>query len=456
MRKEFTKKLFLIALPITIQSLISTSVNMVDTFMIGKLGEYQIASLGVANQIFFMFNLLIMGLNSGANVLISQYYGFIKSTTGAIVEEYKNKIKELIGYSLSLGLITSLLFIVALFLAKDHVIRVFNDNPFVIKYGLDYLYIVIFSYIFTAISQCYGISYRSIEKSYIPMITSFIAVIANIILNYILIFGKLGAPELGVKGAAIATLIARIIEVVIILIIVYGKTPLFRIALKNITHLSKTFVKQVNETILPVVINEMCWGFGMVVYAIIYGRIGVTALASIQICTSIQNVFMVIFFGISHAASVMIANKIGESDMEGTKAYASYFIKTSLGIGIAIGVLLFLFKGFILSFFDVSLEVFTSSDNILMLSAIIFPVRFINILLIVGILRGGGDTKAALYFEMVTMWVLGVPMALVGAFLFKLNVEYVYGLVLIEEFIKFFCCIIRYRSFKWINNLTTA
>lgn len=456
MKKEFAKKLFYIALPITIQSLISTSVNMVDTFMIGKLGEYQIAALGVANQIFFIFNLLAMGLFSGSNVLISQYYGFLVTNTGEKIKVYKNKIKEIMGYSMVVGIFTALIFIAALFIMDDYIIKIFNDNSYVIKYGLDYLYIVIFGYLFTAISLCYGISYRSIGKSYIPMVTSFIAVIINIILNYVLIFGKFGAPVLGVKGAAIATLIARIIEAVLLIAIVHKSTPLFIVSISNLKSLKRSFVKQINETIMPVVVNEMCWGFGMVVYAVIYGRIGVTALASIQICTSIQNVFMVLFFGISHASCVMIANKIGEDDMEGTKIYSAYFLKTALGIGVSIGILLFLSKGFILSFFDVSSEVYRSSDNILMLSSFIFPIRFINILLIVGILRGGGDTKAALYFELITMWLIGVPAALAGAFVFKLGVEYVYGLVLIEEFIKFFCCLIRYRSFKWINNLTTA
>ncbi|MEG2108787.1 MAG: MATE family efflux transporter, partial [Clostridium sp.] len=211
MDKAFYKKALVIALPIVIQNFITSSLNIVDTMMIGKLGENEIAAVGIANQYFFLLNILIMGLFSGIGIFISQYFG---------KKDDKN-IKKLVGIGLIAAIVVGGIFTLIAQVAPEGIISIFNKDGQVIKLGAEYLVIVSISYIFTAITFNYGIASRCIEKTAVPMVASSIALLTNTVLNYCLIFGNFGMPKLGVEGAAIATLIARVIEFIIMVGYVY-------------------------------------------------------------------------------------------------------------------------------------------------------------------------------------------------------------------------------------------
>lgn len=439
----FLKNLIMIALPIVIQNLIASSINMLDTLMIGKVGETEIAAVGIANQFFFLFDMFIVGIFSGCSIFISQFWG---------KKDTKN-IRKVLGVGLIIATLISFVFMTLAVVVPDKIVAIFNTDPDVIETAALYLKTVSISYLFTAITFGYNMASRSIGNTILPMIVSFISLVCNGILNYMLIFGNFGAPSMGVVGAAIATTIARIVEFAILVWYIYKTKNVLAVSLQEIINISKEFADKVINTIIPVVLNELCWGLGTIVYSIIYGRIGKQAIASVQICSSVQNLFMVITFGFANAATVMIGNKVGKNDIETGKIYAKRFAVLSFITGIILGTALFASSKSILSFFSISKDVFFNSLMILYFTSVILPIRIFNTVLIVGILRGGGDTRFSLIAEAFTMWFIGVPLAFIGAFYWKLLVYYVAALATVEEIIKFTLGYFRLSSNKWIQSV---
>lgn len=441
----FYKTLFTIALPIMMQYLITSSLNLMDSFIIGSLGEEAVAALGISNQYFFLFNLILMGICSGGNVLISQFWG----------KKDVKSIKNVLGISLSLGIVVSVIFTVFALIFADGIIGIFNKSDAVIKLGKSYLQIVCISYIFTAVSVAFGVASRGVQKTVIPMICSAIALIINGFLNYVFVFGHFNMPAMGVSGSALATLIARICEMVLILSFIYGKEHVLRASFKEMFSFEHKFFTNAHKVIIPVVINELCWGFGVVIYSVIYGNMGTKSIAAVQICTTIQNLFLIVLFGISNGACVMIGNEVGKDNLETARIYSKKLIKLCIGISVVMALSLALSSKFILKIYNISNEVYMNALYMILITAIILPIKFINILLIVGILRGGGDTSYTLKVELATMWLVGVPICALGGFVLNLEVYQVFLLVTLEEFAKCVLAVRRYKSNKWIKNLVT-
>lgn len=440
----FYSTLLKLAIPIIIQNLITSSVNMIDTVMIGKIGEVEIAAVGIANQYFFLFNLLITGLTSGAGIFISQYWG----------QKDETNIRKTLGISFISGVAFSVLFTVVALLMPQTIIRLFNKDPYVIDLGVQYLKIICISYVFTAISLVFGVSSRCVEDTLAPMLVSFIALITNAVLNYIFIFGHLGIPAMGVRGAAIATVIARIVEAVVLVLYIYAKKGVLAARWKEMVDLNKRFVQRAAKTIIPVVINDMFWALAMIIYAIAYGNLGTQAMAAVQITTTVQNVFMVFTFGIAHSAAVMIGHQVGAGNIEEGQAYSRRFLKLSVIVGIVIGVILAIGAPTILSFFNVSTEVHNSALRILYIFSATMFIKLVGVTVIIGILRGGGDAGYALKVETLTMWGVGVPLAFLGSFVLKLPVEMVVLMVALEEVTKVVVSVRRLRTSDWIRQVT--
>ncbi|MGI6226524.1 MAG: MATE family efflux transporter [Peptococcales bacterium] len=442
--KDFYKKVIILALPIMIQNFLASFLNMIDTVMVGKLGETEIAAVGIANQYFFFFNMFLFGLGAGCSVFISQFWG---------KKDFAN-IKRILGVGLVSTIIISLIFMLVGFLNPAKVMTLFNDDPMVIDLGAAYLKIVLISYIFTGITFLYHFSLRSVGNAILPMLISVIALICNAFFNYVFIFGKLGAPALGVEGAALATVIARVAETTILVVSIYIGKGVLAASLRELIDVSFTFIKKSYHTILPVILNDMCWGLASLVYVAVYGRMGTQAVAAIQICNTINNLFLVVIFGLSSAAAVMVGNSIGAGRESLGKSYARKFSILSVVVGVVMGLLLALTSPFMLKFFNVSQAVKTSSQIILYIISLIFFIRVLGFMLIVGILRGGGDATRALLIEGSTMWLIGVPLTILGAFVFKLPVHLVYSLALFEEISKCVLGLLRLKSGRWINNVT--
>ncbi|WP_315120394.1 MATE family efflux transporter [uncultured Clostridium sp.] len=441
--KEFYSTLGTIALPIIIQNFINSFINMLDTVMVGRLGETAIAAVGIANQYFLLFNLLMIGTYSGCGIFISQFWG---------KEDTKN-IKKMVGIALFTGIIISIVLGILAFVFPRQIISFFNKDTKVIQLGAEYLRIIATSYILTSITLCFAFSLRCIGQSSVPMFVSIVALFSNGILNYIFIFGKLGLPAMGVTGAAIATVISRVIEMLIMVFYVYKTRSVLGIKLSDMSDITKDFVGRIFKTVIPVVLNEACWGLATIVYAAVYGRIGTEAIAAVQICSTVQNLFMVISIGMANASTVMIGNKIGAGQEEVGMEYAKKFSVLGCISGIALGAILAISAPYILKLFNVSPDVAHDARMILYITALVMVIKVFNIILIVGILRGGGDANFALIAEGATMWFIGVPLSFLGAFVFKLPVYWVVALLTAEEVVKCILGLTRLLSNKWVNNV---
>jgi putative MATE family efflux protein len=441
---DFYQKMLKIALPIVIQNFIASFLNMLDTVMVGKLGETEIAAVGIANQYFFFFNMFLLGMCAGCGVFISQFWG---------KGELEN-IKRIMGIGLISATVVSLLFMVLGFLFPGKIMAVFNNDPKVIGLGAGYLRMVLVSYLFTGITFVFNFSLRSIGKTVQPMLISGFALICNVCFNYLFIFGKLGAPAMGVEGAALATLIARTVETITLVAYIYGRKVVLAASAQELTDLSFEFVKKSYRVIFPVILNDICWGLASLVYAAVYGRMGTQAVAVVQICNTVNNLFLVAIFGLSSAAAVMVGNSIGAGEEELGKRYAKRFSILGVAVGIVLGALLALTSPAVLKVFNVSDIVRSDSQNILYIISAIFFIRVWDVILIVGILRGGGDAKQAFLIEGFTMWFIGVPLTILGAFVLRLPVYYVYALAILEEISKCVLGLMRLKSGRWIRNVT--
>lgn len=441
--KIFYKSLYSIALPIAIQNLISSALNMIDTMMIGQLGDASIAAVGQANQVFFLFILLSFGINSSCAIFSSQFWG----------KKDISNIRRVLGLSLFSGGAISILFSLSGILFPQMLMKLFTTDLEVISIGSDYLRIVSVSFLFTTISLSYSFSCRSIGQAKLPMIVSIIALATNTILNYIFIFGSFGFPMLGVKGAAIATVIARAVEMILITTIIYNRKGALSASIGEMLDLSKNFVSKILKTGIPVVLNEGFWALGVIMYTIAFGRISTEAIASVHIANNIQQIFMVVTFSLANASAVMLGNEIGAGNKENAYSYAITFILLGILVGILLGAGLIYSSPFILSLYKISSEVYYNSKIILFIMGLLIWVRIITTMLIIGILRSGGDTTYSLFIEIGCVWGIGVPLAFIGAMVWRLPIYWVYSLVALEELAKAIIGIPRVLSKKWIKNL---
>lgn len=441
--KAFMRKTVSIALPVTVQALLNNVLNMIDTLMIGQLGESTIAAVGLANKVFFVFSLLMFGICSGAGILAAQYYG---------EDDIKN-LRKVLGMTLLLGVGASVLFIFPAMLVPDVVMRIFTPSPEAIAIGSAYLVVVCLSYPFTAVTQGYIAILRAANKVMAPVIISIVSIVVNVILNYALIFGQLGMPKLGVAGAALATLIARIVECTSLLLVIYIKKSPAAARLKEMFVLSREFVKKFFITAAPVIANEFMWGLGVTIYSLVYGRMGDGPVAAITICQSVEQVYQVVFQGLSAATAVILGNILGAGDLKRADEYAKNFIFLQFLLSLAAMVVCTGSRELLIGMFAVSDEVAGFVRGCFTAFTLYIPAKNFNYVNIVGILRSGGDTKAALFLDTTGVWLIGIPLVFLGGMVLQLPIYFVYAMVMAEEVYKLIFGFVRYRQKKWLRKI---
>lgn len=444
--KKFYNTMITIALPVIIQHLISIGLNLVDTVMIGRLGEAELAAIGIANRFFMIFALFCFGLYSGCAIFISQYWG---------IKDIKS-IRKVFGVEIASAFLVSIIFTsIALFL-PDTVMRIFISDIDVINYGVQYLRILGFGYLFIAMSFAMSYNSRSIHRVKITVIINIIALSLNTFLNYVLIYGKLGFPPLGVSGAAIATLIARLLEFSLLIYFIYRDSshPLAG-SFNELFDWNKEFLFKVYKTAFPVFINESGWVLGTSVYYIAYGMIGTDAVATVQVATTVSDFFQSFFYGIGSACAVMIGNELGRNDKALAYDYAIRFIKMTLVAAAATGIILFSIRNSIIGFYDFK----ETTNYMLNMSIIVFSIfmipKMLTYMMIIGILRSGGDTKYCMYLDLFFVWLIGIPLAFFSVLIMHWPIHLVLAAVFSEELLKIFMVMKRIKSRKWINNLVS-
>jgi putative MATE family efflux protein len=439
----FYKNLFRIAIPITIQNLIMSSLNFVDTIMVGQLGETNIAAVALANQLFFLIALFLFGVGSGASVFVAQFWG----------KKDVINIRKVLGLSMLCSVVVSVLATLIVMIFPEVVLSLFTKDTEVIRISASYLRIVCFSYIPTSITFCFASTLRSTGQSKLPMIASAVALSVNTVLNYIFIFGKLGMPAMGARGAAAATVIARFAEAILILGAVYSLKLAPAASFRELFAFSRDFAVRFFQVVIPVIMNKVLWSTGVTMYTVVYGRMGTNILASINIASAIEGISFVLFRSMSNACAVLVGNKIGEGDEQTAFTYSLRMAILGPALGITVGLILFFSSGNLLVFYNVTEQVYENARIILRIFSFVIPLKVFNMINIVGILRSGGDTKFSLILDTFGVWFIAVPLAFVGGLVYHLPVYIVYVLVNLEEIFKFSLGLKRFISKKWINNV---
>lgn len=440
---NFYKKLLTLGVPILVQNIITSSLNFIDVFMVGQLGETEIAAVGLANQVYFIYIMVVFGISSGTGIFSAQYWGkknikSIKSVLG-------------IGY-VSCFIVTALFLIGTLFFPK-HIIALFSKDPEVIKIGARYLWIVGFSYPATVITILINGVLRSTEEVTIPLITGSIGIVLNSFLNYILIFGAFGAPVMGVEGAAWATLCARFIGTAVLIIVVYYKKLPAAGNFKELFSFDKGLLKEYMSKSLPVVIQNVAWVAGSSMYVVVYGRLGTDSMAAVNVVGSVEKICIMFFSALGHSARTMIGNLLGKKENSEASSYGWRFLKLSVISAVLFSFVVILLRYKIASIYTLSDQSLIYAENLLFVMAVGLIFKAGNISLMMGALQSGGDTKFAMFVDTIGVWCIGVPIAFLTGFFFKLPVYYVAAFVLIEEVSKMTAGVIRLKSGKWINNL---
>ncbi len=447
--KEIYKKLFTIGLPISFENMIYSLINFIDIFMVGKelpflgLGTAAVAGLGYANQVFMIFAVSLFGINSGGGILSAQYYGS---------KDYK-KLKKCFGITLAFGFIFSLIFFLGGLFIPEKIIGIFTNDKIGLILGVKYFRIIAFTYPLIGIGFAFNMQLRSIGKAQYSLYSSILGLIINVTANYILIFGKLGFPAMGVEGAAIATVFARIVSVGYIIFIAYRRKLPMAGKLSELFDLNWKFVMKVLKISLPVFGHEVTWVLGISVYTMIYGRMGTESAAAIQIVRSVSSLVFTLTYGFSSATSTIIGNEIGAGNEDKAYQYAIELLKTAIIIGIMIAISVYTISPIILKFMKASTTLLPVIRKIMISESILIAVKTTGLVLIVGILRAGGDTLWTMFADLLPLWLFAIPLTYMAGLRLGLPIAIVYLFTGTDEMLKIYPCIKRLKSRKWLNNL---
>ena len=442
--KRFYRLLFSIALPIAVQNLITFMVSMVDTLMVGALGEIQLSAVSIANNLFFVLTILMFGLAGGSNIMISQYWG--KGNVKTI-----HKILAIM-YRVCL-LITGIFIFIALFLPK-YFMGIFTTDKAVIDFGASYLRIVCIGYLFYSITNCTIMMLRSVKTVSISIIVYTASLVVNSILNWIFIFGNLGAPELGIRGAAIATVCARITEFSIVLVFMFIYERKIGLKIEHLLKLDKEILKDYVGLCTPVLCNELLWAIGASMISVIVGRMGTEVVAANSI-NGVAHQFVTVFiFGMSNATAVIIGNTIGEGKKEKAKEYAYSIGIFSVVMGCISGLMILLIKPFVVNFYNVSYSTKLIAMEIMTVTSGIIVFQSLASNFMMGVLRGGGDAKFVLINDLIFMWLVAIPGGFFVAFVLELPVALVFLVIKCDEILKSLTSVYRVISGKWVNDGT--
>jgi putative MATE family efflux protein len=444
--RVFFRDMLALAIPVAFQQFITASLSMIDVLMVGQLGETSVAALGLANQIFFLLILFLFGVTSGMAIFTAQYWG----------KGDMENIHKVLGICLSMAILVAAGFTLAATLIPQTLMSFYTEDHDVIRLGSEYLQIVSISYIMMAIAVSYISVLRSITMVKLTMVVAVIALGLKTLLGYMLIFGIGPFPQLGVRGAAIGTAFGWAFECILLLVLVYArKTPL-AVSPLTLFRFSRPFALNVLKTSMPAAINEVLWSLGITTYNAVYGHIGTDAIAAVNINATIEELVFVLFIGLGNACAIMVGNKIGAGGKDMAFEYGRRFLILGVAMAILGGMIVLSIRNFVIGLYPLSPSAVFNLYGLMTVYAFSNWLRVFNFMLFIGALRAGGDTRYSMFTELFSIWVVGVPAALIGGFVLDLPVYGVYALVLLEEAVKAVIVFRRFLSRRWIHDLVNV
>ena len=440
---SFAKEVSVLAIPVALQCMLQSSFSIIDQIMIGQLGSVSIASIGLAGKFSSIFSVVVAAIGAVAGIMISQYIG----------SDNKEEAEKSLSVNLLAAALVSLLFMLLCTVFPKHIMGIYSTEKDTVQTSAEYLRIISFTFIPLAITTCLSTMLRCIKKAMIPLYASIAAALCNTGLNYLLIFGKFNFPAMGVNGAAVATVISALINMLVIIvgfIIAYRKSKMkYRFSL----HLDKMSPGQYMAILLPILITEFLWSLGENVYATIYGHLGTNDCAAMTLTTPIQGLMIGALSGISQAAGILIGKKLGERDYDTAYKNSKRLMLYGFVGSLILSAMLISLRSLYVGIYNVDNSVKAVGSQLLLVFAIMAPIKVLNMILGGGIIRSGGKTKIVMFIDIIGTWGFGVPLGFLSAFCFNLPIAYVYLILSMEELVRLIISFVVFKKRIWIKTL---
>ncbi len=443
MDKEFKQKLLHIALPVTIQALMQSSLNLIDQIMIGSLGSACIAGIGLAGKFTSILSVMVAAIVTAAGILISQYYG-AKNEKG---------VRDSFYLPFYFSLLFVLIFSILSFFIPNQIMSLYADDGETIYKAAAYLKIRTAGYLPSVITMFVSTLLRNMQKAKLPAIAGIVSIAINTLMNWLLINGVWIFPRLEESGAAIATVLSQIFEMLIVTVLFLREKKKQNLFLHPTVSFSKTFIKNVSSILAPILVGEALWSLGENVYAIIYGHLGTEPCAAMTLMYPIQGIAIGSLSGVASAAGIIVGNSLGAGDEKKAYGEAFGFVRLTVTAGIIIGVFVCLISPLYVSLFNVAPETRTGTIKILAAFSAVFTAKVFNMVVGGGVLQAGGQTKFMTLVNIIGTWGCGVPFGFISAYVFKFPIWWVYFALSLEEYVRLAISVWLLKSRRWMKNV---
>ena len=444
---SFTRTMLSIAIPVTLQNLLFSSFTLIDTVMVGSLGDLPLAAVGMAGKWSWFLGVVLYGFTSGASVFIAQYFG----------AGDERGIHRTYGLMSILSMAVSLLFTALALCFPELIIRFFTQDAAAVEAAKPYLRIIALSYPFLALTRSGSTLLQSTQKVSIPFVAAACSVATNILFNALLIFGLCGFPALGISGAAIASVMATAVNAAVIYLLGIKQKTLLVAPFKRMFDISRPFIKEYLDIAAPAMFNETIWALSYLIYCSIYGHMSTEAYAAITVVKSIEDLTCVAIFGLGSSCAVMIGSMIGRGDLHNAKRCAWYHIALTAALSAIFGLALIIARGAVMSLFGVSDVVRADASAVMMIFGLELVVHNLPYMMVCGIFRAGGDTRTGLIVDLISAYLIGIPITAAAGLLLHMSVPATYLIMyLVEDVFKVFVYGKHLISNKWIRPVVKA
>lgn len=443
--KEFYKRLFLLALPLAGQSILTFSVNLADNIMVGQLGDTAISGVYMANQWNNLLQKFVQGFCTASLVIATQYWG----------RQDTDSIKTISAMTAKFCLTAGLVFFLMAFVFPEWLLGMYTTEAEVIKESTRYLRIVCFSYLFYCVTEVLMASMRCVETVGIGLYTSISTLCINVVLNYLLIFGKFGMPKMGIQGAAVATLVARMVETAIMVYYVKVKDKKLGLKLADILRHSRVLLKDYIRYGIPIFAGSAMWGINMTVQSSIIGRLGESAISAVSISNNMFEITSVAMYGVSSATGIIIGKTVGSGDYELVKKYAKTLQLVFIGMGIGTSILMYSSHWLIPVLYPtITAETATVVYQLICVLTVMVLGTAYQVSCLTGIVRAGGCTHFVFVNDTIFIWCVLIPSGLLAAFVFDAPAWVVFACLKCDQILKCIVAVVKVNRFKWIKNIT--
>lgn len=440
-KRSLRKEIVRLALPIALQQFMTALVGACDAIMLGKLSQDAMSAVSLATQVTFVFNLFMFAFMAGENMFVAQYYGKGDYTGISQVFSLVTKICGCIA----------VVFLAGTLFFPEQLMRILTNEETLIVLGSEYLRVIGISYVFSGIAQIFLAIMKNCGAVNMSTLINGVMVILNIALNAVFIFGLSGFPKMGIKGAALATVLATVVQFLWSVGYVLCRIRAVKFSLRSCE--KKLFGRFWQKTV-PLLINNLAWGIGFSMYSVIMGHLGTDAVAANGIANISKNLVVCFCLGLGNAGSIIVGNRLGADRLQEAKEAGGTLTKTAIIAGIVSGIVLIALSPFITKMVDLTPTARGYLQKMLLISSYYIAGKSVNCMTIGGIFAAGGDSKFGMLCDSVTLWCIIVPLGCICAFILKLPVMVVYFVLNLDEIIKLPVVYKHYKKYKWIKNLT--